>query len=636
MCGIAGILWLDGRPVEMGLLRRMAEAIRHRGPDGEGYVIFGSTGLAHRRLAIIDVQGGRQPLQNEDGSVTVTFNGEIYNFRSLAQQLQGLGHVFRTDSDTEVLVHAYEQWGESCVDHLRGMFAFAIWDERHKRLFLARDRLGIKPLFYLQTPNCFAFASEIQSLRTLPEFQGSLDLLALDLYLHFQYIPAPFTIFRQIRKLPPAHTLSVCGPEGARQPRRYWQVSLRARAGLSEAEWLERFDAALRETVSAHLVSDVPFGAFLSGGVDSSVVVAHMSRVLEQPVRTYSIGFQNPAFDESRYARQVAEKLGTLHHEEFVEPDAMGILPRLVRHYGEPFADSSAVPTYYVSRMASQHVKMVLSGDGGDESFAGYSAYASIAWHHRRPEHWYGCARFLAGTVLRAAGLRPALPKPDDTWYESAASCYFGQSRRRELWRPEHQWLMNETRQWFDSQMISAPSADLCSRYQHYDLQHSLPHDMLTKVDVASMAHGLEVRVPLLDHVLVELAAEMPADLKLRRNGATDCSDGRGAYVGKYILKRHGEQFFPGPWLHRRKQGFGVPVGDWFRGTKRDDIRDRLQDEGNQLNELFSHASINRLLSEHESGVDHSQRLWTLLFLAEWSEQQSSGMPETVRSRGAL
>lgn len=625
VCGIAGYIRLDGREAERAVLSGMTYRLRHRGPDGEGFHITGGTGLGHRRLAILDPEAGAQPMPNEDGSVWVTFNGEIYNFQELANELRLAGHLLRTRSDTEVIVHAYEQWGEACVEHFRGMFAFAVWDERRQRLFLARDRVGIKPLYYLTLPGLFAFASELQAFEAIPSFRPTIDLRALDLYLHFQYIPAPFSIFREVRKLPPAHYVTLDWRGGTEGAKRYWKLAIEPENGLSEADWLDRLDAGLRDTIRHHVVSDVPFGAFLSGGIDSSTVVAYMSQVLEQPVHTFSITFDDPEFDEGDFARQVARQLGTRHHEECVRPDTLAVLPALVRHYGEPFADSSALPTYYLSKLAAGHVKMVLSGDGGDENFAGYSTYAALAWHHRGPQGVLPRLRHTVGGLLRGLGLRPSLGSPDDTWYESAA--YFGSAQRSHLWRPEYRQFSVETRRWYDEQLEHAPRADLCSRFQHFDLSNYLPHDILCKVDVASMAHGLEVRVPLLDHVFMELMAKMPSQLKLKWSELNGTADGNGSrrsvpLTGKYLLKKNAERFFPTPFVYRKKQGFGVPVGRWMAGVARGEVEDRLLGTGTPLADYFDPHFIRELLTDHLGGTDHGPRLWSLLFLSEWLTQR--------------
>jgi asparagine synthase (glutamine-hydrolysing) len=627
VCGISGLMSLAGAPVDGVALRRMTDHLRHRGPDGEGFELFDTAGLGHRRLSIIDLEGGRQPLANEDRTIWVTFNGEIYNFRDLTRELKVAGHSFRTRSDSEVLVHAYEEWGDSCVERLRGMFAFAIWDARRRRLFLARDRVGIKPLYYLQQAGIFAFASEMQAFRGLPTFAPTIDLQALDLYLHFQYVPAPFSIFNEVRKLPAGHTLCVEHDGRLIGPRRYWQLSFRPNHRLSEREWLDRLDHALKDAVGAHLVSDVPFGAFLSGGVDSSTVVAYMSAALADPIHTFSIRLENESLDESPYARSVAERCGTLHHEEVVHPD-LAVLPQLVRHYGEPFADSSALPTYYVSRLAAGHVKMVLSGDGGDENFAGYASYPGVLDGWPAPKGLGLRLRNVVGNIARGAGLRPPLPdasRPSRRWYDGVA--YFGHDERTRLWNPQHHALLDGTRAWLEEQYSKSRQDELCSHLQRLDIDTYLPNDILTKVDVASMCHGLEVRVPLLDHVFMESVAEMPADWKLHRDGRFETDEAPGAtgstsaWVGKYLLKRNGERFFERDFLNRPKRGFGIPLDDWIRGPMREEIRERLGEVASAWAEFFDPGYIHDLLARHDTGGTNGARLWSLLFLAEWTKQ---------------
>ncbi|MEO6324794.1 MAG: asparagine synthase (glutamine-hydrolyzing), partial [Thermoanaerobaculia bacterium] len=576
MCGIAGFLRLDGTAADARDAMGMADLLRHRGPDGEGNHTSGPVALGHRRLSIIDPAGGKQPVSNEDGTFWITYNGEIYNFAELRRELEAKGHTFRTHCDTEAVVHAYEEWGEHCLARLRGMFAFAIWDARKHELFVARDRFGIKPLYIYSSDGVFAFASELQAFDALPDYEPTVDMQAVDLYLQFQYIPAPFTIFREVRKLPSAHWMRVSANGRVEGPRRYWNLEFRADESLSEGEWLERLDAALRETISAHLVSDVPFGAFLSGGVDSSTVVAYMSQILREPVKTFSIGYAESEYDETSYARQVAHQFGTDHHVEIVKPDSMFVLPRLVRHLGEPMADSSAIPTYYVSQLASRHVKMVLSGDGGDELFAGYTSYPFILWSQRKPAAITDRLRHAAGDVARRAGLRPPLPSADDVWFGNTS--YFNESQRGRLWRPEFRSLMPQTRAWFDGQLRLAPVDDLVARFQYLDVNSYLAYDILPKVDVASMCHGLEVRVPLIDHVFTDVISRIPARFKVKSPSVGELRDDvpLDALTGKYLLKKNGERFFSQEFLHRKKRGFDVPIKDWIAKTARDETRERL------------------------------------------------------------
>jgi asparagine synthase (glutamine-hydrolysing) len=623
MCGIAGIL-RTGPDASLGALDRLTGALTHRGPDDEGFHREAGIGLGHRRLAIIDLNAGAQPLPNEDGAIWVVFNGEIYNYRELTAQLTAAGHRFRTESDTEVIVHAYEQWGVDCLQRLRGMFAFAVWDGRRQVLVLARDRVGIKPLCYFEAPGLFAFASEMHAFRALDEYRPTLDLQSLDMYLQFQYIPAPFSIYREVRKLPPAHYLEIDRHGRTRGPQRYWQLTFTPDDRVGEAEWLERLDAALAETIRLHLVSDVPCGAFLSGGVDSSTVVGYMARELAHPVKTFSIGFAETDYDERGYAREVAQRLGTEHYDETVRLD-WDVFGELVRHYGEPFADSSSIPTYYVSRLAAAHVKVALSGDGGDEVFAGYPSYGNVMWAHRRPRDVVSRVRHAAGNALRAAGRRPALPTPGDTWYDWTV--YFNEVGRTRLWRPEFHHLLPATRGWFDARMADGASADLCAQLQHFDLHNTLPYDMLTKVDIASMCHGLEVRVPLLDHVFLDIAARIPTRFNVRQDLGTRTFD------GKRLLKRNAEQFLPPEFWRRRKQGFELPIRHWLDGELRGPLEERLLRSASHLDGLFDRAYVRELVAQHSPAHDHAPRLWSLLVLSEWLEQQRAPIAQPA---GAL
>ncbi len=622
MCGIAGFASKAAVPGD-DVAAAMLERIRSRGPDGHGARAFGPATLLHRRLAILDLAGGAQPLSNEDGTVWITFNGEIYNFQALRAELESAGHRFRTRSDTEVVVHAYEQWGSGCLSRLRGMFAFAIWDEKRGELFLARDRVGIKPLLYLQQGDLFAFASELRAFEAIPCLRPRIDEAAIDLYLHFQYIPAPLTIFKETRKLPPGHFLVWRADGSVQGPTRYWELRFEPDVGRSEDEWLEELDAALDEAVRLHLVSDVPFGAFLSGGVDSTTVVAYMRRHLSEPVETFTIGFEEAESDESPHAAAAARRLGTKHRALVVKPDALGVLPELVEHYGEPFGDSSAIPTYYVSRLASQHVKMVLSGDGGDENFAGYSTYARViqTQRERTPRGLAKRSRHAVANVARSLGVWPQVPWPTDTanvWRETVA--YFHDEQRARLWRPEFRHLVDGTRGWFENGWARTEAPDVCSRLQKLDIETYLPYDILTKVDVASMCHGLEVRVPLLDHVLMETVARMPADLKLRIDDA-DAPAAPNGSVGKYLLKRLAARHVDRATLDRPKQGFSLPIDAWFRGPLKPALEESVLGSRSRLREYLDPAAVRAIAEQHERGGRQGFRLWALLFLEAWLER---------------
>lgn len=614
MCGIAGVVRTDGASVAPEVLEAMTQAMAHRGPDGWGTGIWGAVGLGHRRLAIIDLEGGRQPISNEDEQVWITFNGEIYNYRELREVLLARGHRFRTNSDTEVIVHAYEEWGERCVERFRGMFAFAVADLKNRRLFLARDHLGIKPLFYYQGPDCVAFASELQALLCLPEVPWKIDLEALDQYLTLQYIPAPNTAFRQIRKLPAAHRLTIPFDGGSAGPEEYWRLEFRPEQGRGEDEWVEALDGVMRDSVRSHLVADVPFGAFLSGGVDSSGVVAYMAGILNAPVRTFSIGFEEQEFDELRYAKAVAEQWGTEHHAEIVKPNALEILPALVRHYGEPFGDNSALPTFYLSKVARSSVPMVLSGDGGDESFAGYWSYG--AWMEFLSgigvPGWKRALRYAAQVIQpeRFPSRRPTL----GNWLRLIQA--MDARRRQALWRPEFRGLCAQPLSLFEQEFQRAAGYSPCHQAQYMDLKTYLPYDILAKVDVASMMHGLEVRTPMVDVRVVEFAATIPESLNLQPAGNRQ-------WAGKRLFKKLLRKYYPSDFLDRRKQGFAIPMARWFGsdGAWSGLVRERLMESGGPLHDYFQPEAMRELID-----ANASVSLWLLLVLDEWLRQNRTGV----------
>ena len=616
MCGIAGLLNFDRKPVDAGVLDGMLRAIAHRGPDGEDRFVDGAIALGHRRLAIIDLETGRQPMRNEAGDVCLVANGEIYNYRELRAELQSMGHRFLTQSDCETILHGYSAWGLRVVDRLRGMFAFGLWDAKRQRLVLARDRVGIKPMCYLQDGERFAFASEIQALTTLPGFDGRVDEEALDHYLHLQYVPAPRTIYRNVRKLEPGHVM-VVGVDGRVQaPKRYWRLEWQADPGPSEAQWCEELDAALQDAVRSHLVADVPFGAFLSGGVDSSTVVAYAAREAS-PLRTFTIGFDTPEFDERQPAREFARIAGTDHREEVVGLDALSLLPQLVRHYGEPFADSSAVCTWRVCQAARRHVPMVLSGDGGDETQAGYGYFPKLVESYPELKGRVRRLRRFAGDILRRSGALAAAPDLAESWY--GRSPWFGEPQRQRLWRRERRELTSSTQRWNAAQFATHRRLDTLSRCQQVDIETYLPNNNLTKVDIASMAHGLEVRVPLLDHKLLELVARMPPEMRLRK-----LADGNGGeqWCGKYALKRVASRFYPWESLTTPKRGFSVPVAQWLGGENKPAVRERILSSDARLEEWFDLDYARQLIDEHGVSHDHGHRLWSLLVMAEWQRQR--------------
>jgi asparagine synthase (glutamine-hydrolysing) len=613
MCGIAGVVGAPGSSVCAATLEAMGAAIAHRGPNDGRVAVYGSAGFAFRRLSIIDVAGGAQPIDDESGRAHVILNGEIYNYLELRRELEQLGHRFRTRSDVESVIHGYEEWGEAVVSRLRGMFALAIWDEPRKRLLLARDRLGKKPLVYHLKDGRLSFASELQALLQDRQVPRSADLAAIHHYLTFQYVPPPLTAFDGVRKLPPGHLLVF--EDGRARVERYWSVPFRQEPRIDEQEAAREVRRLLRDAVRVRLMSEVPLGAFLSGGIDSSAVVALMSEF--GPVKTFSVGFREQEFDELRFARLVAQRYGTDHHEFVVEPHAAEVLPKLVRHYGEPFADSSAVPTYYVSQMAASHVRVALNGDGGDELFAGYDRYRAL-WLYRGMDRIPGAAqaaRALAGVLGRSIPvrgqrlLRAVTASPEHSYGRLVS--YFAPEEKHALYSDfmreqvgtldSYECLYERFREWRE--------AGLLERTLYVDTTTYLPGDLLVKVDIASMAVSLEGRSPFLDHPLVEFALGLPARLKLR--------NGRG----KRVLRLALADLLPPEILERRKMGFAVPISRWFRGELRDFSADVLFSRTARKRPLFRAEAVRRIWQEHQAGRERSNQLWALLCLELWFRQ---------------
>jgi asparagine synthase (glutamine-hydrolysing) len=606
VCGIYGAFSTDPqRPIRADLLERMALVLAHRGPDGGGSHLAGPFGMGMRRLSIIDLAGGDQPISNEDGTVWVVFNGEIYNYRELTDELISRGHHFATSSDTEVLVHLYEEYGERCVEPLRGMFAFAIWDVPERRLFLGRDRLGIKPLYYAATPDGFLFGSELKALIQSLWLTPQLDRRSLAAYLQYGYVPDPLSILDGVAKLPPGHTVSVRSGRPA-PPRRYWQATDHFKAGVpqgDEEQLAEQLWRRLEEAVHGHLVSDVPVGAFLSGGVDSTAVVSIMARASRRPIKTFSVGFREDRYNELPHARQVAETCGTEHHELLVEPNDLKVLEELLGSFDEPFADSSAIPTYLVSRLARQHVKVVLSGDGGDELFAGYDRYVV----DRRRRHLGLLGDLGLGAPLRALSTVFPVGGGKNTLYNLSLPrlqryidliSLFPRQALRDV-------LADGGASRVDIASVADHDLDALSQLQDLDLKTYLPGDILTKVDRMSMANSLEARVPLLDHPLVEFACSLPPDLRIRE--ATT----------KYLLKRVLKGRVPGDALTRAKQGFAVPLESWFSGSVPGFFRDELADASQLVSVGLQRPEIERLLGRFEETRrrDYCERLWALVVL---------------------
>ncbi len=664
MCGITGAVWNSPATLlDEATLRRMIEVLRHRGPDDEGLYtgdlhlrpgLAGVPGVAlgHRRLSIIDLAGGHQPMGNEDGTVQVVFNGEIYNHRDLRRRLEATGHRFRTQSDTEVIVHLYEDEGPDCLKRFNGMFAIALWDAGRRQLLLARDRLGQKPLVYRVEPERLLFASELKSLLEVPGVPRQLDPQAIDLYLTYQYVPHPWAIFQGIAKLPPG--CYAIYREGRLELQRYWQPDFcqedRTRHAPRDASPYTERDARphaereeykgpgghagelrqlLTSAVGMRLQSEVPLGAFLSGGLDSTIIVGLMSQLGTGPVRTFSIGFPVPEYDETRYAAAVARRFGTVHEEFRVEPDAVEVLPKLVWHFDEPFADSSAIPTWYVSQLTRRHVTVALTGDGGDELFAGYPRYRAVwlaAWLDRAPAV---LRRVLASRLWqklpaspRQKSFRRRLKRFLEVFGQTPARRYlewisiFHEAQRAELYSDDFLAALPDADplDFLAAALAQSRGRDPVTAASLADLATYLPCDLMRKVDTASMAHGLECRQPFLDHRVVELAARLPIGLKFRR--------GRG----KGLLREAFSDLLPPVIRQRKKMGFGVPLDHWFRGPLAGFAREVLLDPRTLQRGIFREVAVRRLLDAHLSGrFDHSYRLWALLFFELW---QRCWLPE--------
>ncbi len=629
MCGIAGVFhFAADQPVDRALLDRATDVLAHRGPDGRGTHVDGSVGLGHRRLAIIDTtDAAAQPLSNEDGTVWIVFNGEIYNFESLKEDLVKKGHRFRSRSDTETIVHLYEEMGERCVERLRGMFALAIWDARREELFLARDRVGKKPLYVWRTDETLRFGSEIKSILEDPSVPREPDPRALDLYLTYGYVPSPFTAFKGIEKLPPAHTLTI-GRDGEPRLRRYWELRMSPKrrvetasdAAKVEEEILETLDEATR----LRMISDVPLGAFLSGGVDSSAVVASMKRAGSGPVRTFAIGFDEKAYDESAYARLVAQHVGTDHTELTLRPDSLDGIERLAWHYGEPFADPSLLPTSAVSKLARSRVTVALSGDGGDEVFLGYERYAGMNLEEglERLPRLLRDVMYLRpwAPVLNMLGIGRSMRLGDHLgfarWRRGAPiwDRYFPALEvtaprvKERLWSDGFARSLggHDAREWLRARIRASDGETWTEKCAHADFTTYLPDDICVKVDVASMAYGLETRAPLLDHVLVEKVARLPFALKMK------------GLRGKLALKKALRARLPRTTLDRRKMGFGVPIDHWFRGGFAKLLEDVLLDPRARERGVFEPKGVRALIEEHRTRGGQQNVLFALLMMELW------------------
>jgi asparagine synthase (glutamine-hydrolysing) len=609
MCAICGICMRDpDARVDQDLLRRMTTVLRHRGPDGDGYLVRDNVGFGNRRLSIIDLAGGDQPIYNEDGTVGIVFNGEIYNYVELMASLIDRGHRFATKSDTEVIVHLYEEYGERCVDHLRGMFAFAIWDSRRHCVFLARDRLGIKPLFYQATDDRLMFASELKSILQDPHVPRRLNLEVVRSYLAYGYVPGDCCIFDGIAKLPPGHTLTWCDGQVRTSP--YWDVNFEAGKASSDSDYIEQVVPALREAAALHMRSDVPVGILLSGGVDSSTMVALASSEASSRIKTFSVGFAEDAYSELAWARRIADHYETDHLEIVVRETDVSVLPDIVWHLDEPFADPSALPTYFVCREAARHVKVCLTGDGADEVFAGYTRYRNaLAYRYvdwiPRPVRGAVCAS--VGSAMPAAmwgrGLIERIGADAVGRYldsvgvfsvKESAALLSATAASPRITRNLEPYFPDKGR-------------DLLTCMQHADQKNYLPDDILVKVDRMSMQNSLEIRPPFLDHRIVELGNRCPPSLKLRRG------------IGKYILKRAVREYLPAETLHRPKMGFGIPIKHWFREGLEGLAEDTLLGPTSRSASFLERRAVSNLLHAHQRGMrDLSRKIWSLVVLEQW------------------
>jgi len=624
VCGIVGIVHNSTQPVERALLEQMNCSIVHRGPDEDGFYLKDNVGLAMRRLSIIDLAGGRQPIHNTDKTKWIVYNGEIYNYQEIRKGLDERGHRFYTNSDTEAIVHLYDEEGPDCLRHLRGMFAFAIWDERDRSLFIARDRIGKKPLLYSHQPNGdLIFGSEFQPLLGHPSISREIDHDALDDYMSFLCVPAPKTAFKQIRKLEPGHWMR--WKDGKIETQRYWRPDFTKKIKISEEDAIEETTRILRESTRLRMISEVPLGAFLSGGVDSSTVVALMAQESSRPVKTFSIGFDDQDYSELKYAKRVADHVGAEYNEFIVRPNALEVLPTLVEHYGEPYADSSAIPTYYVSRETRKHVTVALNGDGGDESFAGYERYSAmrIAEIYRRIPSVMrnalieGPINLLPTSELKRSRVRDAkrffkaanLPRTErymrwmSTFDSEAKSGLYTDEFRNAIGDRDASTILDK---WF----AGANGSGVLDAAMLTDQMTYLPNDLLVKVDIASMANSLEARSPFLDHNVIEFAASLPENLKMQR------------FETKSLLKKVASRLVPSEVIYRRKMGFGVPVGKWFRGEMKDFVKDALLSPTALNRGIVRPDMIKKYVNEHVAGErDHSFQVWTLLMLELWFQR---------------
>ena len=621
MCGIAGKINFDNiQEINPYELKRMTDAIYHRGPDDEGFYINKNVGLGFRRLSIIDLNTGHQPLSNEDGSVWIVFNGEIYNYKELQENLIKQGHIFKTKSDTETIVHLYEQYNTDCIKYLRGMFAFSIWDNNKKQLFCVRDRFGIKPFYYYTDKEKFVFGSEIKAILKGGDIDKTLSYDALDSYFAFSYITSDLSIYKNIKKLLPGHYLLLSFKDKVSiKIKRYWEINFEPDYSKTENQWSDEIESTLSETVKLHMISDVPLGAFLSGGIDSSSVVAMMALNSAVPIKTFSIGFKEQKFNELKFAREVAKKYGCEHHEQIVEPESISLLPKLVSAYDEPFADSSAIPTYYVSKLARESVTVVLSGDGGDELFAGYDNYSKFKRLHSFPLNFKApyLNKLIWGNIHKL--IPPSVKGKGILYFLSQNKEYLGayltswtkEERQKLILNVQRSAKCENSFEFYKEEILKkGMNNDFISNLQNLDMVTYMVDDILTKVDRASMMNSLEVRVPLLDHKFAELSFKIPGNLKLKGK------------VGKYIFKQAMNSFLPRNVLKHPKQGFGVPLSLWFNEDLKEYVNDTLLSQNPLLSNYLDKNYVKKIIENDRNGMrDFSSKIWSLIFFEEWLKQ---------------
>jgi asparagine synthase (glutamine-hydrolysing) len=620
MCGISGLIYFNKeRKIDLSVLKNMTDTLNHRGPDDEGFYIHNNVGLGFRRLSIIDLNTGHQPLSNKDESKWIVFNGEIYNFLEQRELLKQKGYSFKTKTDTEVILKLYEEYGVNCLQYLRGMFAFAIWDNDKQQLFCARDRFGIKPFYYYTDKNKFVFGSEIKAILKSGDIDKTLSYDALDSYFAFGYITSHLSIFKTIKKLQPGHYLLLSFKDKVSiDIQRYWEIQFAPDNSKTEDQWMQEINSCLSETVKMHMISDVPLGAFLSGGIDSSSVVAMMAKNSTRPIKTFSIGFKEKEFNELEYAKEVAQKYGCEHHEQIVEPESISLLPKLIHAYDEPFADTSAIPTYYVSKLAREFVTVALSGDGGDELFAGYDSYPDFMRLHSYPFNF----KSSFYNKLIWGNIHEIIPNN----MKGKNGSFFLSKNKNYLYAYKHMWSIRERKKLIlHHQAINYSNAselykekilrkglnnDFVTNMQNLDMQTYMVDSILTKVDRASMLNSLEVRVPLLDHKFAELSFKIPSQLKLKGKEQ------------KYVFKKAMSDSLPQNILKHPKQGFGVPLSFWFKDNLKEYVNDVLLSQNSFLSLYLDRKYIRKIVENNASGTkDFSNHIWSLIFFEEWLKQ---------------